>query len=323
MKIILMTILITTLNAQYVEKWRVDQNQYETGIISFDINNDEISDLTKYLWNNITVYDGNNNYSVLWTVTDDDYDVLTLWNIYDRESILNDLAIFISSNYFDSTTTAIMAYEVLGGNYIWKTTELQGTYSYVEVADVDNDLTLEVIVGLNTFKESDSTYTGKVYIIDSNTGNIEWISDPFDGYFVGPYVSDIDNDDNIEIVLNVYDTNNESYYLSVWSFDDGTNSFVDLDNFNMMKLLPSYPNPFNGNTIIPFILNENSNVVIDIVNLNGQRIKRLVNKTYPTGKFQARWNGKNDFNQIVSSGVYFVRMSINGSTNSRPIVFSK
>lgn len=52
------------------------------------------------------------------------------------------IAVLISPNYYDTSTTAIMAYEVLADESQWKTSELQGSYSYVDVAAVDNDLTL-------------------------------------------------------------------------------------------------------------------------------------------------------------------------------------
>ncbi len=316
-------LIFTVVNGQYVEKWRVDQDSYETGIVMFDLNNDSVADLTKYLWNTITVYDGSDNYSVLWSVTDEDFEVLNLWNVFERNEGESDLAVFISSNYYDTLTTAIMGYEALADESLWKTSELQGSYSYVDVADVDNDLILEIILGLNVYNQTDSSYSSVLYIIDGNTGDMEWVSSPFQGYLVGPYVANIDADVNKEIVLNIYDYNNESYFLSVWSFDDGTNRVEDRDGFRSMEQLPSYPNPFNSSTIIPFILDGNSSVVIDIVNLNGQRINRLVNKKYPPGKFQVRWNGKNDYNQNVSSGVYMVKMSINGKINTRPIVLTK
>ncbi len=321
--IIFVFLTFTFVDGQFVEKWRVDQDLYETGVVMFDLNKDSVADLTKYLWNNITVYDGNNNYSVLWSVTDEDYEVLNLWNVYERNEGESDLAVFISSNYYDTLTTAITGYEVLADESLWKTSELQGSYSYVDVADVDNDLTLEVILGLNVYNQTDSSYSGVLYIIDGNTGSMEWISNPFQGYLVGPYVANIDDDITKEIVLNVYDYNNESYFLSVWSFDDGTNRVVDLDGFGPMEQLPSYPNPFNSSTIIPFILDGTSSVIIDIVNLNGQQIKRLTNQKYSPGKFQVRWNGRNDNNQNVSSGVYLVKMSINGKINTRPIVLTK
>ncbi|MFQ6677967.1 MAG: FlgD immunoglobulin-like domain containing protein [Fidelibacterota bacterium] len=152
---------------------------------------------------------------------------------------------------------------------------------------------------------------------------MEWVSRPFQGYLIVTYVANIDNDENREIVLNVYVNNNESYFLSMWSFDNGTNRVVGLEEFGIMEQLPSYPNPFNSSTIIPFILNGNSSVVIDIVNLNGQRVKRLTNKNYPQGKFQVRWNGKNDQNQHVSCGVYMVRIMINNIINAQPIVLTK
>jgi len=74
----------------------------------------------------------------------------------------------------------------------------------------------------------------------------------------------------------------------------------------------NYPNPFNPTTIIRYALPEASNVTLKIYNVLGQQVAELVNDVKDAGFFQAEWNGRNQYGQLVSSGVYFYRMEARG-----------
>jgi len=72
------------------------------------------------------------------------------------------------------------------------------------------------------------------------------------------------------------------------------------------------PNPFNGQTNIAFTLPYSSPVSLEIFNINGQKIKSLLqNKAYLPGDYRIVWNGDNESNTLVSEGVYFYRLTTN------------
>jgi len=76
------------------------------------------------------------------------------------------------------------------------------------------------------------------------------------------------------------------------------------------RLLQNYPNPFNPETWLPYELSANVPVTIRIYNLKGQLVRQLeVGKqeagSYLDKKKAAYWDGKNQFGQSVSSGLYF------------------
>ena len=75
------------------------------------------------------------------------------------------------------------------------------------------------------------------------------------------------------------------------------------------ELRPSYPNPFNASTLIPFRLGAAGRVRIDIFNLLGQRVRRLLDERRPQGLHKVRWTGTDDRGSPVSSGVYFYRLT--------------
>ncbi|NQV17722.1 MAG: S8 family serine peptidase [Armatimonadetes bacterium] len=74
------------------------------------------------------------------------------------------------------------------------------------------------------------------------------------------------------------------------------------------ELHSNHPNPFNPSTIISYSLVDNiNNPQIEIYNIKGQRVKsfQLEEKA---GESSIVWNGKDENDKSVSSGVYFYRL---------------
>ena len=72
----------------------------------------------------------------------------------------------------------------------------------------------------------------------------------------------------------------------------------------------NYPNPFNATTVIPFDLPHSSNVELEIYNIIGKKVRTLVADQKPAGHFEVRWDGADELNQSVASGVYFCKLQI-------------
>ena len=70
----------------------------------------------------------------------------------------------------------------------------------------------------------------------------------------------------------------------------------------------NYPNPFNPSTTLSFTLAEPGRTTLTIYNLKGQLIKRLVDKELTSGMHKVLWNGKDENERNVASGVYFYRL---------------
>ncbi len=71
----------------------------------------------------------------------------------------------------------------------------------------------------------------------------------------------------------------------------------------------NYPNPFNQETLIQYEIPKSSKVRIIIYNLKGQKIHELFNRKVKAGYHSIRWDGKNDTNNQLSSGIYFINMT--------------
>jgi len=85
--------------------------------------------------------------------------------------------------------------------------------------------------------------------------------------------------------------------------------------------ITNYPNPFNPSTTITFELNNSlhnatsrhaeiaENTELIIYNIKGQKVKTyLINSSTDQLIYSVTWNGTNNINQPVSSGIYFAKL---------------
>ena len=79
-------------------------------------------------------------------------------------------------------------------------------------------------------------------------------------------------------------------------------------------LSENYPNPFNPTTTIEFAIPVVGNVELVIYNINGQKVRTLVNETKDAGFYKVMWDGRSDIGETVSSGIYLYRL-VSGDFN--------
>jgi len=94
------------------------------------------------------------------------------------------------------------------------------------------------------------------------------------------------------------------------------------------KLLANYPNPFNPETWIPYLLADGANVNIRIYNINGQLVRQLDLGKQRAGSYIARdkavyWDGNNEFGEAVASGIYFYTLQAGSVSKTRQMVILK
>ncbi len=77
------------------------------------------------------------------------------------------------------------------------------------------------------------------------------------------------------------------------------------------ELAQNYPNPFNPQTTVTYVLPQAGTVVLEIYDAVGAIIRKMVAGRQPAGTHQINWNGKDEFGNIVSSGVYYYRLQVN------------
>ena len=95
------------------------------------------------------------------------------------------------------------------------------------------------------------------------------------------------------------------------------------DKFTSFSLEQNYPNPFNPTTTIEFSIKNSSNVLFEIFDLNGRLVITLLNKKLYAGKHQIVWAGNDELGEIISSGIYFYKISINKEQKIKSMVYIK
>jgi len=155
--------------------------------------------------------------------------------------------------------------------------------------------------------------------------------------------------DKIEIIENGPGTADDEALIHLFFFDD--NSFgstiqgfgeniggqtmyasIKLSGFTSSHnttiplssaLSQNYPNPFNPDTNIKYSLKNTGHVSIEIFNIQGQKVKTLVNRSEISGDHEVTWNGISDDGTAVSSGVYFYKMKADGSSVTKKMLLLK
>lgn len=163
---------------------------------------------------------------------------------------------------------------------------------------------------------------GTGYAWFDNVGLIEWI--------------DWEDYENGEEVINP----NDFYYLQFRTPDDVDAALLTYSerNYSEGTAMPlaagslmetsvkpallhnNYPNPFNSETNFSFTANRRGKADLLIYNVKGQRVRNLFSSEVESGDLiTVVWNGKNDQNRDVASGVYFYQLLI----DEKPLAIKK
>jgi hypothetical protein len=130
----------------------------------------------------------------------------------------------------------------------------------------------------------------------------------------------------------IYDTNwdnNHNYYYRIAAYDnqlnlsqisnelvvlvariEGDNVGVETPHFTAIDF--NYPNPFNSSTTIVYTVANigpiPAQINIDIYDIQGRKVRSLLNDREEVGKHTVTWDGRSDNNNELASGVYFARI---------------
>ena len=89
------------------------------------------------------------------------------------------------------------------------------------------------------------------------------------------------------------------------------------------SLLGNFPNPFKPLTSIAFALSKDGKVDLEIYNVKGQKVRTLFNESLKAGYHDILWDGKDDKNQKVSSGIYFYKLKTNHFVDTKKMILMK
>ena len=98
-------------------------------------------------------------------------------------------------------------------------------------------------------------------------------------------------------------------------------SQIDQTIPEQFALIQNFPNPFNSNTRISYLLPKASFVRLIVYNVNGDQITSLVNSKQSAGTYVVTWNGSDSNGYTMPSGVYFYRIVAGGHTAIKSMMY--
>jgi subtilisin family serine protease len=88
----------------------------------------------------------------------------------------------------------------------------------------------------------------------------------------------------------------------------------------VFALSQNYPNPFNPTTHIKYQLPKDVSVSLEIYNVMGQQVVKLVDDRQKAGYYEVKWAGRDTNGRELASGVYFYRLEAGEFVKTRKMV---
>ena len=85
-----------------------------------------------------------------------------------------------------------------------------------------------------------------------------------------------------------------------------------------VTLLPNYPNPFSGSTVLTYVLSEAAPVRLTVFDLLGREVETLVDGFRPPGEHRVTFDAGS-----LPDGVYLYRLAVGSRTRTRTMVLRK
>ncbi|MEL6256921.1 MAG: choice-of-anchor I family protein [Bacteroidota bacterium] len=87
--------------------------------------------------------------------------------------------------------------------------------------------------------------------------------------------------------------------------------------------LNNYPNPFSDKTLIEFELPEAGQTSLEIYDLQGRKLKSLINAELTAGQHQVKWSGTDEAGNALPSGAYLYRLQSNGFIQLKKLIIAR
>ena len=221
---------------------------------------------------------------------------------------------------------------VFSRNWVWSSSnrllqQIQPVGLSPQIDDLDilkfgNIITIEVPESITSgviqiHKQSDDSN----FNVINNLNNIMILEEEVDFYQLT--FGNLEKSKNI-IRLQADKTTNELFIdYEIYSKDNFGSKSIIIKDIKDNKLYQNYPNPFKNQTSIQFDLIESQKVSIFIYNIKGEMIKKLDLGEIELGQHTINWDGTNDNNDKVSSGIYFYQLRTKFFTKTKKMTFIK
>ena len=111
-----------------------------------------------------------------------------------------------------------------------------------------------------------------------------------------------------------------------WNLPGASPVGVDDDQTSLpvaFRVYQNVPNPFSAQTTVAFELPTAQRVEMAVFNLNGERVRLLLDQTMPAGRHQLTWAGIGDDGRPLPSGIYWIKTRARNRSDVRKTVLVK
>ena len=168
------------------------------------------------------------------------------------------------------------------------------------------------------------SYTERVLFLDDTTDNFTPGNDQGKVRVAKLFPGDIDNDGQGDIVFTSASFAADKPHIYMIEHDgvlstDKENTIIPNEFF----IYQNHPNPFNPRTNIMIALNKSTAISLKVYDTMGRLVITLYDGLKTAGKHLFIWNGIDEQNNQVSSGVYFCTLTAGSSKLTKKMVLSK
>ena len=86
------------------------------------------------------------------------------------------------------------------------------------------------------------------------------------------------------------------------------------------SLRPPSPNPTRTAATLRFSLAQACPLRLNVYDVRGSLVRRLVDRDLPSGTYEISWDGRNREGRALPGGIYFVRMEAGDTKESRKVM---
>ena len=133
-------------------------------------------------------------------------------------------------------------------------------------------------------------------------------------------LADLDNDNDLDAVILRGNNDDVAVLLNYLTTAVDDNHQSQPHHF---ALVQNYPNPFNPVTTIEYSLPKRSRVTIDIFNIQGQKVKTLIDRNQSAGSYSITWDGVDAFGNPAATGIYLYRLQAGDHGDTKKMLLLK
>ena len=115
----------------------------------------------------------------------------------------------------------------------------------------------------------------------------------------------------------------DSHHTSLYGYTEGSFHGGGGADSAAPILLHSFPNPFNPSTTIGYATVGRAQVTLTIYSVAGRHIATLVDEFQEPGEHQVAWNARDKDGRQLPSGVYWSRLQVGSSVQTRKLLLLK